>query len=190
MPTKFLHRAVCVLSCAAIASGCGKKRVQTVADGPALVMPAPPSRVFAPIEDEEPIASTAPEAQPARAPVLTTTTKPAAKPKPTEAERTEQAPPAPAVAPTPEPQRELRAASSPADAESEKKIGDVMRRAQQTLNNVYYQGLSAQRKELYDLAKEILKDAGQQLKARNFIYAETQAAKAEKLAADLLGRSQ
>ena len=66
----------------------------------------------------------------------------------------------------------------------------MIRRAQQTLNNVYYQGLSTQRKELYDLAKEILKDADQALKARNFIYAETQAAKAEKLAADLLGRSQ
>ena len=186
MQHKFLHRTFCVLSCALLASGCGKKHVQTVADGPPLAMPAPPSRVFAPIEDEEPLASASapvsPEASPPRA---TPPPRPASK-RPQGEERAEQTP-APAPAPTPavEAPRELRAASSPADPESEKKIGELMRRAQQTLNNVYYQGLSTQRKELYDLVKAFLKDADQAMKERNFIYAETQADKAAKLATEL-----
>ena len=189
MPRKFLHRALCVLSCAAFAGGCGKKHVQTVAEGPPLAMPAPPSRVFAPIEDEEPLVSTAvPDASPAKPPVVNTTAKPAARPRSAEADRGEQAPPAPTVAPTPEPQRELRAASAPADAESEKKIGELIRRAQQTLNNVYYQGLSSQKREQYEFVKAFLKDAEQAMKERNFIYAETQASKADKLATDLIGR--
>jgi len=191
MHTKFLQRAFCVLTCAAIAGGCGKKRVQTVPDGPALVMPAPPSRVFAPIEDEEPIAtSTVPEAPPARAPGVSPTAKPPARPKPAEAERAEQAPPAPAAAPTPEPPRELRAASSPTDAEAEKKIGEQIKRAASTLGNVYYQGLSPSRREQYEQAKDFISNGEKAMKERNFIYAETLADKALKLATELLGRSQ
>ena len=189
MHRKFLHRAVCVLSCAVLAGGCGKKRVQTVADGPALTMPLPPSRVFAPIEDEEPLASSAvPDASPARPPAVNPTAKPPARPRPAEAERTEQAPPAPAVAPTPEPPRELRTASAPADPESERKILDLLKRASSTLGNVYYQGLSAARREQYEQIKGLMIEAEKAMKERNFPLAETLADKAVKLATDLVGR--
>jgi type IV secretory pathway VirB10-like protein len=187
MHRKFWHRAVCVLSCAVLAGGCGKKRVQTVADGPALTMPPPPSRVFAPIEDEEPLAAERVPDAPVRLPAVNPTTKPAAKPKPAEAERTEQAPPAPATA-APEPPRELRAASSPADPESEKKIGELLKRASSTLGNVYYQGLSTGRRENYEQAKAFITEAEKALKERNYLYAETLADKAGKLATELLGR--
>jgi hypothetical protein len=172
----------------AFAVGCGKKHIQTVADGPALAMPAPPSRVFAPIEDEEPLASSRPpEAAPAQPPVVNPT-KPPARPRPAETERSEQAPPAPAVAATPEPPRELRPASSPGDQESERKIGELMRRAQQTLNNVDYRVLSTGRRENYDQAKAMITEAEKALKERNYLYAETLADKAVKLATELLGR--
>jgi len=190
MRSKFWHRAFCVLSCAAVAGGCGKKHIQTVADGPALAMPAPPSRVFAPIEDEEPLASTRPEQQrPAEAPSAPQPPSPARRrPTPAEAERTEQ-PPAPAPpAPTIEVPRELRAASSPTDADAERKIGDLIKRASTTLGNVYYQGLSPQRRELYELAKASITDAEKAMKERNYQYAETLADKAAKLATELLGR--
>jgi hypothetical protein len=189
MQKKFLHRAFCVLSCAVLAAGCGKKQIKTVADGPALAMPEPPSRVFAPIEDEEPLASSAvPDASPARPPAAVNPTRPPSRPRPAETERTEQAPPAPAVAPTPEPPRELRPASSPGDQESERKIGELMRRAQQTLNNVDYRVLSTGRRENYDQAKAMITEAEKALKERNYLYAETLADKAVKLATELLGR--
>ena len=191
MHMKFLHRAVCVFSCAVLASGCGKKHVQTVADGPPFSMPPPPSRVFAPIEDEEPLAaSNRPEATTAPAPVVNPTAKPAAKPKPAEAERPEQATPAPAVVPAPEPPRELRTASAPGDAESERKILELQKRASSTLGNVYYQGLSAARREQYEQIKGLMVEAEKAMKERNFVLAETLAEKASKLATDLLGRSQ
>ena len=154
-------------------------------------MPAPPSRVFSPIEDEEPLASTRPEQQrPTEAPSATQPPSPARRrPTPAEAERTEQ-PPAPASAPAPtiEVPRELRAASSPTDADAERKIGDLIKRASSTLGNVYYQGLSIQRRELYELAKASITDAEKAMKERNYQYAETLADKALKLATELLGR--
>ena len=191
MQHKFVHRALCVLSCALLATGCGKKHVQTVADGPPLAMPPPPARVFAPIEDEEPLASSTavnPDASPTKPPSAPPPPRPASKGRQGE-ERAEQTP-APAPAPTPaiEAPRELRAASSPADAEAEKKIGEMLKRASSTLGNVYYQGLSTQRRELYDLAKAFIADGDKALKERNYINAETLADKAAKLATDLLGR--
>jgi hypothetical protein len=188
MHRKFLHRAVCVLSCAVLAGGCGKKRVQTVADGPALVMPPPPSRVFAPIEDEEPLAAERAPDTPTRAPAVNTTTKPAARPKPAEPERPEQAPPVPAVASPPEPPRELRTASAPADPESERKILEMLKRASSTLGTVYYQGLSVARREQYEQIKGLMIEAEKAIKERNFPLAETLADKASKLATDLVGR--
>jgi len=191
MQRKFLHRAFCVLSCAALAGGCGKKHIQTVADGPALAMPAPPSRVFSPIEDEEPLAATTQPgsntpAQPPNPPQQARPARP--RPSPAESERTEQ-PTTPAPAPTPAVEtRELRAASSPADNESERKITDLMNRARQTLNNVDYRVLSTGRRENYEQAKEMLTAAEKAMKERNFAYAETLADKAMKLATELLGR--
>jgi hypothetical protein len=191
MARTLLRLAVCLLPLTAAAAGCAKARAQTVPDGPPLAIPAPPSRVFAPIEDEEPLASApaAPETQePAKAPALTSTAKPP-RPRPQETERVEQPPaPAPAPAPSPETPRELRAASAPADAEAERKIGEVMKRASQTLGNVYYQGLTPARQEQYDQAKAFLREAEQAIKERNFVYAQTLADKAAKLASELSGR--
>jgi hypothetical protein len=176
------------LNAAALAAGCAKARAQTVPDGPPLAVPAPPSRVFAPIEDEEPLASSpvAPET-PVKPPNVNAQ-KPPANRKP-ETERVETAPtPAPTPTPSPETPRELRAASSPADAEAERKIGELLRRASQTLGGIYYQGLSTGRREQYEQAKAFITEADKAMKERNFVYAETLADKAAKLATELSGR--
>ena len=179
--------ACCLLSAALGAAGCAHARAQTVPDGPPLATPPPPTRAFAPIEQEEPLASapSPPSATPAPT-VNTPKPQPPSRPRPTEAERAEQPAPAPQPAPALEAPRELRAASSPTDAESERKINDLTRRANQALNGVYYQGLSPQRKEQYELVKANLKEADQAVKERNFPYAETLADKALKLASELL----
>lgn len=188
MSRQLLPLACCLLTSAAFAAGCGSKRPPTVPDGPPLAMSEPPPRVFAPIEDDEPIASTpvATETPAATPPRPITPNRPTPRrPTPAESERTEQPAAQTTPVPTPEAPRELRAASAPADPESERKINDLLRRANQSLNNVYYQGLSTGKKELYDQAKAFIKDGEQALKERNFIYAETLADKAAKLAADL-----
>jgi hypothetical protein len=193
MQRTFLHFALCMLTSLAVASGCAKARAQTVPDGPPLATPPPPSRAFAPIEEEEPLASAqVPNvdntASGSTLPKANNTTKPQTpRPRPAEAERTEQpAVAAPQPVPTVEAPRELRAASSPSDAESERKVADLMRRATQALNGVYYQGLSPVRKEQYELVKANLKGADEAVKERNFPYAETLADKALKLASELL----
>ena len=180
----------CLLTAAAFAAGCGSKRPPTAPDGPPLAMSEPPRGVFAPIEDDEPIASTqvATETSPTPPPRQITPNRPTQRRPPAESERAEQPAAQTTPAPSPEAPRELRAASALNDVDAERKINELLRRANQALNGVYYQGLSAQRKEIYDLAKANIKDAELALKERNFIYAETLADKAAKLSAELAGR--
>jgi len=187
------HWALSIGLCAVLAASaasCAKARAQTVPAGPPLAMPQPPSRVFAPIEDEplvsspappvafDPPASGVPAARPAGRRAPTT---------PPEREKVEPAPP-PAPAPVAEAPRELRAASSPADAEAARTIGDVLARAARDLKNVDYGKLTRGGQEQYDQAKSFSEEAEKALKERNFVYAQTAAEKAAKLATELLGR--
>ena len=171
-------------------AGCAKARAQTVPDGPPLAMPQPPTRVFAPVE-EEPLVSSPVALEPpaAPAPVVPPSRPPArrANTVPPEPEKVEAAPP-PAPAPVAEAPRELRTASSPADAEATRKIVDVLARAARDLKGVDYGKLTQGGKEQYDQAKSFSEEAENALKERNFVYAETAADKAAKLATELLSR--
>ncbi len=109
-----------------------------------------------------------------------------AQPAPPEPEKPEPAP-QPAQ-PAPEPQRELRAASTPADADADKKIRALLLTASRNLGNVDYQKLSVAGREQYDQAKSFGEQAGEALTQRNYVFAETLADKAAKLATELLGR--
>ena len=175
--------ALCALP-AAFAAGCAKARAQTVPDGPPLAMPQPPSRVFAPLEEEPLVSSPVAEAPVATAPRVAT--PPPRRPAPPEPEKPSS--PAPAPTPSVEAPRELRAASSPADPEAERRITEVIRIATRDLNRVDYRGLTRGGRESYDQAKGFIDEAEKALTARNFIYAQTAADKAAKLANELLGR--
>ena len=190
MQRRLLQLALCLLSSAALASGCAKARAQTVPDSPPLAMPQPPSRVFAPIEDEPLVSSpVAPEAPATPAPGVNTARPPARRATtPPPPEKSEAAPPPVAAAPAPEPPRELRAASLPADPEAERRIGDLLNRAARDLNRVDYRNLTRGGKESYDQSKGFSEEADKALKERNFVYALTAAEKAAKLASELLGR--
>ena len=167
---------------AALAAGCAKARAQTVPDGPPLATPPPPSRVFAPLEDE-PLVSSPTETAVAPAPKVT---RPPA-PRPTPAENEKPAPP-PTPAPAVEAPRELRAASLPSDPESERRITELLRIANRDLKGVDYGRLTRGGKESYDQAKGFVEEAEKALKERNFVYAQTAADKAAKLASELSGR--
>ncbi|HEU4691593.1 MAG TPA: hypothetical protein VFS23_24690 [Vicinamibacterales bacterium] len=175
------------MSLAALAAGCAKARAETVPDGPPLAMPEPPPRVFAPVDEEPPLvavpvvvetptaeAPQVPQRRPPRRAAATETEKPEPTPPP--------APPAPEVP------RELRAASTPADAEADKKIRALLQIATKNLGQVDYQKLSVAGREQYENAKSFGEQANEALTQRNYVFAETLADKAAKLASELLGR--
>ena len=60
--------------------------------------------------------------------------------------------------------------------------------ASRNLGNVDYQKLSLAGKEQYQQAKDFSEQAGEALTQRNYVFAETLADKAAKLASELLGR--
>jgi len=187
MRERVLPVAFCILSAAALAGGCAKARAATVPDGPPLAMPLPPPRVFSPV-DEGPLAATpaVPETPTAEAPQLPprpparrAATTPPEKPEPT------PVPPPPAA---PEPPRELRAASAPADAEADRKVRALLAMASRDLGMVDYRRLSVAGREQYDQAKSFSEQAAEALTQRNYVFAETLADKAAKLATELLAR--
>jgi hypothetical protein len=189
MPLSSRHWALRLAQCAllaALATGCAKARAQTVPDGPPLAIPDPPSRVFVPLEEEPLVSSPVPDA-----PATTAPRVPSAAPvprraavTPPEPEKPTQPPPTPAA----EAPRELRAASSPADPEAERRISELLRTAARDLNRVDYRSLTRGGREQYDQAKGFTEEAEKALKERNFVYAQTAADKAAKLASELLGR--
>ena len=179
-----LSLAMCALS-AALAGGCAKARAETVPDGPPLATPQPPSRVFAPIEEEPLVSSPVAEAPVATAPRVPPTTQP--RPR-TPTPEPEKPTPAPAPAASVEAPRVLSAVSAPLDPEAEKRINELLRSAKGDLSRVDYRGLTRGGREQYDSAKGFTEEAEKALKERNFIYAQTVADKAAKIAAELLGR--
>ena len=187
MQRRFLQFAFCVLSAAALTAGCAKARAATVPDGPPLAMPVPPPRVFAPVGQEEPLAAgpAVPETPTAEAPSVTPRRPPRRAAAPPDTEKPEPTP-QPAQ-PAPEPQRELRAASTPADAEADKKIRALLLTASRNLGQVDYQKLTVAGREQYENAKSFGEQAGEALSQRNYVFAETLADKAAKLATELLG---
>jgi hypothetical protein len=189
MQRRLLRFALCVLSSAALASGCAKARAETVPDGPPLAMPEPPPRVFGPVDQGQPLAAepVVPETPTAEAPQLPP--RRPVRPPAAAAQGPEKPEPAPQPPqPVPEPQRELRAASTPADAEADKKIRGLLQVASRNLGRVDYQKLSVAGREQYDQAKSFGEQADEALTQRNYVFAETLADKAAKLASELSGR--
>jgi hypothetical protein len=150
-------------------------------------MPIPPPRVFAPVEEEEPLAAgpAVPETPAVEAPSVPQRRLPRRAAAPPE-DKPEPAPQPPQ--PAPEPQRELRAATAPADAEADRKIRALLLTASRNLGNVDYQKLSLAGREQYQQAKDFGELAEEALTQRNYVFAETLADKAAKLASELLGR--
>jgi hypothetical protein len=188
MQRRFFRFVFFMLSCAVLAAGCAKARAETVPDGPPLAMPLPPPRVFVPADEEQPLAAepAVAETPTAEAPQLPQRRPPRRAATTPEPEKPEPAP-QPAQ-PVPEPPRELRAASTPADAEADKKIRALLQVASRNLGQVDYQKLSVAGREQYEQAKGFGEQAEEALTQRNYVFAETLADKAAKLASELLGR--
>ena len=165
-------------------TSCAKARAQTVPDGPPLAVPAPPERVIVP--PEEPQVATAPPVveQP---PVVKLPPPPRATTRPTPAPQTPaaQPPPAPTV-----PAAETPRLTPPtaADLAEEKRIIAILQRAARDIGRVTVARLTADGRAQYEQSKSLSEQAGQAIRDRNWVYAETLADKAATLAAELVGR--
>jgi hypothetical protein len=172
---------------AALAAGCSRARAETVPDGPPLATPAPPPRVLAPVEvlvEAAPVPDVPPGPAPA---VQTKPPAPRRPPAPPAAET--QKPPETAALP---PQTAAvdppvrQPAPNPAE---EKRIGDILTRATNTLNNrVDWKSLTPDGKVQYEDAKTFARLAQENLAKRDYALASTLADKALTVAEGLLGR--
>jgi outer membrane biosynthesis protein TonB len=186
-----VERFVAILALVAGAAGaCAKQKPVIAADGPALAMPLPPARVFAPPEEPIPVQAPQPEvadAEPPK-PAPPRAVRPPRSAPPAEAAKPEPEPPPVVAAPAqPEPGRELRTTSSAADAAAEKQVRDLLQKASRDLNRIDYRKLSNEGRSQYDQAKRFAEQADQAIKERNFVFATTLAEKAATLAAQLGG---
>jgi len=178
--------AVAALAASALAgSACATARADTVPAGPPLVMPPPPERVLAPVEEPELATS-----EPATGAPQTGAAAPPSRPAPRPA--AEAPPPAapPAAAeqpPPPEPAqtRELRAVPSVNAATAERAIRETLARASRDIGRVDYGRLSSAGRSQYDQSKRFGEQAEQALVERNYVFAATLADKAATLAAGL-----
>lgn len=198
-----LGRAIVVAGIAVIAGaacgGCARHRAPSapVAQGP-LEVPSVPARVLAPVavpaEPAEP--ATAPEDH---APSSPRRQRPRPQSKPpdaptsrqdpaAEAGRPDEAATAPVEAKPAEPKTVLQTPQTAGEAETERRIREVVARARRSLAQVAGQSLGADARAQYETAQRMLDQAEEALRARNYMFASYLADKAEQLARGLLGR--
>jgi hypothetical protein len=153
-------------------------------------MPLPPPRVFSPVEEEPLEAAPAVAEAPASGAPNVATPKPQGRGTNRSSREPEKvdAPLSPAPTPTVEIARELRAAATPADAEAERRIRGLLKVAASNLENVDYGRLSIAGKEQYEQARSFATQGDAALTQRNYVFAETLADKAAKLATELRGQ--
>ena len=162
-------------------AGCAKARAAAVPDGPPLTVPSAPAHqipvnqiVEAPLQEPPPVA----EAPPAPPPPAVTRQNPRTTAKP-------EAPAAATVAPPPPAPAEVVRVAPQVSADAEKKITELLRRAERTLELVDYKRLSKEGQAQYDQSKRFSDEAKQAIKEKNLVYAMTLADKAATLAAEL-----
>ncbi|MGH9373583.1 MAG: hypothetical protein ACRD15_18850 [Vicinamibacterales bacterium] len=98
-------------------------------------------------------------------------------------------PAAPAPAQNTQPAPVLRTPATADTAAAERRIRDMVERAQNVLGNIDYQKLTEQRKGAYDQAKNSIEATEAALKESNFELATEMAEKADKLARELQARN-
>ena len=174
---------------ALLTSACFGMTARAVTAPESLDMPEPPPRVVEVHDPEVPPPVPLPE-EPVR------NTPPRIRPTPTtEAPRTAEPPksepPVDAVKPAEEPARtgtNLQTTPVQQEGEMERRIRTAVAQAMTDLNRINYQGLSADARTQYDIAKRFVSQAEEALRAKNLVYATNLAEKAASMAAQLAGR--
>jgi len=188
-----------VLLLVAGSTACTRTKAKTMPDAPPLEMPAPPPRDVEPNESEppppvplpqEPARTATPRPRPAT-PTRDTRSndapKPTEPPKPTEATPPVTEPPK-IEEPPPTPPPTLQTTPATAEGEVERIIRATLLRASNDLNRIDYRILNADARTQYDTAKNFIRQAEANIRAKNLVYARTVADKAAVIAAQLGGR--
>jgi outer membrane biosynthesis protein TonB len=186
--------AVVVAVAGALLAGCARHPppAAPLPPGP-LEVPAVPPRVLAPVATPvEP----APEPDEDAAPPSARKPRPRPQPKPAEpairtdpnAGRPDTAAPGPVETRPAEPKGVLQTPLTADDADTEQRIRGVIARARHGLSQVSVRSLGADARGQYETAQRFLGQADEALKARNYMFAQYLADKADLLARGLLGR--
>jgi hypothetical protein len=198
-----MHRLAVVLILGTLASGCSvATRAQAPIERPSLEVPPVPPRVIDPapapeIVQIEPVSDLPPppvDPKPLRRSPRdlnnnNNNNRDAQKPADAKPEAPAPTEPSPAaVPPNIQPAPVLRTQATTDAAAAERRIRDIVARAQGMLQNIDYQRLNDQRKIAYDQAKNSIEGAEVALKDLSFELAQQLAEKAEKLAKELQTR--
>lgn len=181
-----------VILTAVSGSACVTARAATPADRPALDVPDPPARVVAQLPTPEPplpaleVVDDLPTGTKPSSPPRTNKPAPKDPPKPEvkpDPPPTTEAPP-PAQPPAPQ----LRTPEAGDAGAASRQIRDSVERTRRSLGQINRASLPVLRQKAYDDAQSFVKQAEEQLNAKNLVFARELADKAERLAKELTGR--
>ena len=185
-------RTIAVVLLTVSVAACARPHAKASPQNPALDVPLPPDH------DVEPTETDAPSPVPlAQEPARNAPPRPRPAPPPTpraDAPRPEQ--PKPDTPPTPDvkpeeasrPAGPLQTMPTNAEGEAERAIRSTLQRANIDLSRVDYRVLNSDARNQYDTAKRIIRQAEDNIRSRNLVFAKTLADKAAQLAAQLAAR--
>ena len=189
-----LAMVVVALGAGVLSAACATTRAQAPTQRPALEVPPVPPRVIEPVLPPEP--STLEPIGELPSPPSTNPPRPRPNPqRETGREaKSEAKPPEPAASettapppPQPAPVGPLRTSRTADQTKTEQQIRDILRRANGLLGRVNFNGLTEDRKKVYNDAKQFVDNAETAIKEDKFELALEYAEKAETLAKGLQG---
>jgi hypothetical protein len=187
------RRLIVVALVAAAAAACTRTQAKTTPDVPPLDVPLPPPRI---VEATEPapqapvglIEDRGPSTPSPRTRAMPAPRAEGSKPEPPKPEPPPVEPPKPAEETRTLPPPTLQTTPTLKEADLEREIRAMLRRANDDLNRVDYGKLNSDARVQYDQAKGFMRQADEAIRMRNLVFARTVADKAETLAAQLSGR--
>jgi len=186
-----LRPAILLFGLAALPlAGCTHAQAKATPDMPPLAMPAPPPRDVEPSDVEAPPPVPL-VAEPAHSAPARPRPAPAPKSEPPKAEPPKPEPPAaeaPKPAEEPKPPTTLQTTPIAAEGEVERGIRASLQRATTDLNRIDYRVLNTDARTQYDTAKRFVRQAEDNLRTKNLVFAKSIAEKAATIAAQLAGR--
>ena len=174
-------RPLLAIALLTLAAGCATAKAQAPVLEPLDVPPVPP-RVIVP--DIEEVLPPAPESTASRPPAQRNDPPPKPPDSTTGATTTE--PPRPTDPPRPVGETpRVRTPQTANDEQAEREVRAIMGRAESMLKQVPYHQLSGAAQQQYQTAQRFIRQAGNALKIRNYVFARNLADKAETLARQL-----
>jgi outer membrane biosynthesis protein TonB len=186
-----LRPAILLFGLAALPlAGCTHAQAKATPDMPPLTMPAPPPRDVEPSDVEAPPPVPL-VAEPAHSAPARPRPAPAPKSEPPKVEPPKPEPPAtepPKPAEEPKPPTTLQTTPTAVEGEVERGIRASLQRATSDLNRIDYRVLNNDARTQYDTAKRFVRQAEDNLRTKNLVFAKSIAEKAATIAAQLAGR--